>query len=165
VCARGERTAYGGVMSHPDADWAAVADRLAHDVAQLADGSSLEVAAVGSERPAKLPGLRRRLLGQQFVHIAPWVRLERVEDHLVARCVSDHREIGFPLSPEEKVALSRLGWHAPGEADGPALLRWVPDDVPTGPYLPAADVARAVALGVGTLREVFSADPARVRIA
>jgi hypothetical protein len=152
-------------MSHPDADWAAVADRLAHDVAQLADGSSLEVAAVGSERPARLPGLRRRLLGQQFVHIAPWVRLERVEDHLVARCVSDHREIGFPLSPEEKVALSRLGWHAPGEADGPALLRWVPDDVPTGPYLPAADVARAVALGVGTLREVFSADPARVRIA
>lgn len=160
-----ERTAYGGVMSHPDADWAAVADRLAHDVAQLADGSSLEVAAVGSERPAKLPGLRRRILGQQYAEVAPWVRLERVEDHLVTRCLSDHRDLGFPLSAAEKAALAALGWREPGLADGPALLRWIPDDVPTGPFLPAADVARAVDLVVGTLREVFSADPARVRIA
>lgn len=116
-------------------------------------------------RPAKLPGLGRRLLGRQYEDVAPWIRFVRTEDHLIARCISDHKDLGFPMSPQEKAALADLGWHEPGESDGPELLRWFPDDVPSAAYLPVSDAAAAARLASLTFTEVFGVeDPATLHL-
>lgn len=145
--------------------WAGFVTDLASRVQGLADGESLTVSAPDLARPAKLPGLGRRLLGTQYCDVAPWVRLERSEDHAIGRCVSDHRDLGFPLSPEEKAVLAAVGWHEPGHRDGPALLRWFPDDVPSAAYLPLGDATAAAETTVRTMREVFGvADPAGLTV-
>ena len=84
-----------------------------------------------------------------------------MEDHLIARCVSDDKEIGFPLTSAEKEHLDALGWHQPGPTDGPAYVRWIPDDVPSAAYLPEGDAQRAASLAGETLRTVFGVDDAR----
>ena len=145
--------------------WGGLVAQITARARALADGDSVTVSAPTLARPAKVPGVFRRLVHSHYQDVAPWVRLERVEDHLVGRCVSDHKEIGFPLALEEKATLARLGWHQPGDRDGAALLRWFPDDVPSAAYLPKSDAEAAARLAVGTLREVFGVtDPAALSL-
>ena len=145
--------------------WAGFVADLASRVQGLDDGGRVTVTAQGAARPAKLPGLGRRLLGTQYADVGPWVRLERVEDHAIGRCVSDHKEIGFPLAAEEKAALATIGWHEPGHGDGAALLRWFPDDVPSAAYLPESDAHAAAETAARTMREVFGiTDPAELSL-
>lgn len=146
--------------------WAAVADHLSQQLQLLADGASVTVRAPEQlARPAKKSGLKRRLLGTTYQDTPPWIRLERIEDHLVGRCVNDHKDLGFPLSPDEKAALLALGWHEPTLGDGPELHRWFPDDVPSAAYLPLTDATAAAALTLRSLREVFAVpDPSGIVI-
>lgn len=141
---------------------------LARRIGALVDGATLRVLAPDAlARPARVPvsGLRR-LLGRTYADVAPWVELTRREDHLVGSCVSDHEQLGFPLSAAEKDVLHALGWHDPGPSDGPGLLRWFPDDVPSAAYLPDRDARAAAALAADTMRRVFGVtDPAALRVA
>ena len=92
-------------MSIPPGDsssWALVHDHLTQAVMALADGHRLTIEAPEEfARPGRISGLRR-VLGQKHPTLTPWVTLERLEDHLIARCVSDDKEIGFPLTSTEK---------------------------------------------------------------
>ena len=151
-------------MSIPPGDsssWALLHDHLTQAVMALADGHRLTIEAPEEfARPGRISGLRR-VLGQKHPTLTPWVTLERLEDHLIARCVSDDKEIGFPLTSTEKEHLDALGWHRPGPTDGPAYVRWIPDDVPSAAYLPEGDAQRAASLAGETLRTVFGVDDAR----
>lgn len=141
------------------ADWVAA---LATAVTALPDDGALLVTAPGhAARPAVL---RRPRLGGvvpgRYLRTAPWVRLERVEDHLRGRCVGGAEVSGtFPLSPEEDAALLGLGWHHPSVGDGEGYVHFWPDDVPSGPFLPVADARRAASMVAETFRLVL--DPPR----
>lgn len=142
---------------HLTSAWEAWCATFADRVQGLADEQSLTVTAPESlARPAKPKvGLVKRVLGQTYENAPAWVKVLRRDDLALAVCVSDAREIGFPLSPEEKAALAGLGWRPGGITDEHGLLRWFPDDVPSGPFLPTAD-ARALAHTVAaTMRDVF----------
>ncbi|MGL5909883.1 MAG: TY-Chap domain-containing protein, partial [Phycicoccus sp.] len=119
---------------------------LAGAVRRLDDGGSLVVTGPDdAARPAVLrrPRLRGFLPGR-YRDTAPWVRLRRDDQHLRGWCVgSEAIGGGFPLAPEDHAALLGLGWHVPSSVEGADYLRWWPDDVPTGPYLPADDALRA----------------------
>jgi type III secretion system-like peptide-binding chaperone len=146
----------------PDAGaWAAWSASLADAVQGLADRASLTVTAPsGSARPVRL---RRARLGgfvpARHQLVAPWVRLVRVEDFLRGHCVGAEL-IGahFPLSPDEDAALRTLGWHHPTPTDGEDYVRFWPDDVPQGPFLPRAEAERAAAMVAATFREVLAPD-------
>ena len=146
----------------PDAGgWAAWSATLADAVTGLADRGALTVTGpAGSARPVRL---RKARLGgfipARHEVVAPWVRLVRVEDFLRGHCVGAEL-IGahFPLSPDEDAALVALGWHHPTPLDGEDYLRFWPDDVPQGPFLPRAEAERAAAMVAATFREVLAAD-------
>ena len=89
--------------------------------------------------------------------VTPWVRLVRVEDFLRGQCVGAEL-IGahFPMSPDEDAALLALGWHHPTPTDGVDYLRFWPDDVPLGPFLPRDEAERAAAMVATTFREVLA---------
>jgi hypothetical protein len=146
----------------PDAGaWAAWSATLADAVTGLADRAALTVTgSPGSARPVRL---RKARLGgfipARHEVVAPWVRLVRVEDFLRGHCVGAEL-IGahFPLSPDEDAALVALGWHHPTPLDGEDYLRFWPDDVPQGPFLPRAEAERAAVMVAATFREVLAVD-------
>ncbi|GAA4408398.1 hypothetical protein GCM10023168_25650 [Fodinibacter luteus] len=131
---------------------------LADRVTALADGQALTVSAPEeAQRPVRL---RKARLGgfvpARHVPVAPWVRLERVDDLLRGHCVGGEVVGGsFPLAPEEDAALLALGWHRPSPAEGQDYLRFWPDDVPQGPFLPREEAERAAAMVAATFREVL----------
>ncbi len=145
----------------PDAvAWAAWCADLADAVGRLADRGSLTVTGPpGSERPVRV---RKARLGgfvpAKHEVVTPWVRLVRAEDFLRGYCVGAE-QIGahFPMSPEEDAALVALGWHHPTPADGDDYVRFWPDDVPLGPFLPRDEAERAAAMVAATFRDVLAA--------
>lgn len=153
---------------NPDAaSWAGPTARLEELLAGLPDGAGILVdAGPARVRPYRIrvSPLRRLVLGGRFRDVSPWVRLTRAEDHVRATCVRmADGDDGFPMSPEEMAGVLALGWHEPGPLDGGDFVRFWPDDVPNGPYLPPAD-RRAAAEGALTLlREVFGAQPDEIR--
>jgi type III secretion system-like peptide-binding chaperone len=144
----------------PDAGaWAAWSAALADAVQGLAERASLTVTGpTGSARPVR----RRKARLGGFIParhevVTPWVRLVRVEDFLRGHCIGAEL-IGahFPLSPDEDAALLALGWHHPTPMDGEDYLRFWPDDVPSGPFLPRAEAERAAAMVAATFRDVLA---------
>lgn len=141
--------------------WPAWVAALADDVGALADGGSLTVSAAEADaRPALLRKARLGgFLPARHAVLTPWVRLVRVEDHLRGHCVGSVSFGGpFPFSPEEDAALLALGWHHPGRGDGDDYVRFWPDDVPHGPFLPRDEAERAAAAVAATFREVLLGD-------
>ena len=146
--------------STPDAGaWAAWSAHLAEVVVTLADRASATVTGPeGSARPVRL---RKARLGgfipAKHEVVVPWVRLTRVEDLLRGHCVGAEL-IGahFPMSPDEDAALLALGWHHPTPTDGEDYLRFWPDDVPLGPFLPRDEAERAAAMVAATFRDVLA---------
>jgi hypothetical protein len=144
----------------PDAvAWAAWTAQLADDVTRLVDRGSLTVAGpAGSERPIRVRKARLRgFVPAKHEVVAPWVRLGRVEDFLRGYCIGGEL-IGahFPLSTDEDATLVALGWHHPTPADGEDYLRFWPDDVPQGPFLPRDEAERAAAMVAATFRDVLA---------
>ena len=146
--------------SQPDAcAWARWEAHLVDAVTALADGESLTLSGADSaarpvrRRAARLGGL----IPARHEVVAPWVRLDRVDDLLRGRCVGAGvaHGGGFPLSPDEEDALTALGWHRPGPLEGEGFIRFWPDDVPQGPFLPQEDADRAAAMVAATFREVL----------
>jgi len=144
----------------PDAvAWATWTARLADEVTLLADGEVLTV--TGPEGCARPVRLRKARLGgfipARHEVVTPWVRLTRAEDLLRGACVGAEA-IGarFPLSPEEDAALLALGWHHPTPTDGEDYVRFWPDDVPQGPFLPREEAERAAAMVARTFHEVLA---------
>ena len=120
-------------------------------------GSLTLAAAEGDARPVRV---RKARLGgfipAKHVVVAPWVRLERDEDLLRGVCVGAESFGGsFPFSPEEDAALLTLGWHHQSAAEGRDYLRFWPDDVPQGPFLPLDEARRAAAKVAATFRQVL----------
>jgi len=154
-------------MPHPPLSWSAWAEAVAAALRGLVDGQTYAVSAPASlARPAKRPGVAKRLTGRRYVRVAPWVSFVRLEDHLLGSCISDDRSIGFPLSAQEKELLVALGWHEPSPGQGPTYFRWFPDDVAETAYLALADADRAADLAGLTMRDVFGvSDPADLVIA
>ncbi|WP_392544947.1 TY-Chap domain-containing protein [Oryzobacter telluris] len=144
---------------HASADWASWSRDLEQALLGLGDGESLTVTAPGS---ASRPSLLRKARLRGFVpakheQVAPWVRLTRREEHLRGFCIGSQASGGrFPLSDAERAALTDLGWHEPHQFEGEHLVRWWPDDVPNGPFLPDDDLRRAVAMVVATFRGVLA---------
>ena len=144
----------------PDAvAWQRWSASLADRVTALGDRQSLTVTGPqGSARPVRL---RKARLGgfipAKHEVVAPEVRLVRVEEFLRGYC-SGAELIGghFPLSPDEDAALLSLGWHHPTPTDGEDYLRFWPDDVPQGPFLPREEAERAAAMVAATFREVLA---------
>lgn len=142
-----------------DVAWAAWAAHLADEVVRLADRASLTVTGPeGSARPVRL---RKARLGgfipAKHEVVTPWVRLVRAEDFLRGHCVgAELMGAHFPMSPEEDAALRALGWHHPTPTDGEDYVRFWPDDVPLGPFLPRVEADRATAMVAATFREVLA---------
>jgi hypothetical protein len=144
----------------PDAvAWAAWTASLADAVQALAERASLTV--TGPEASARPVRLRKARLGgfvpARLEVVAPWVRLVRAEDLLRGHCVGAEL-IGahYPMSPDEDAALVALGWHHPTPTDGDDYVRFWPDDVPLGPFLPRDEAERAAAMVAATFREVLA---------
>src|SRR6478609_7485192 len=144
-----------------DVAWAAWTADLVEVLTGLADRASVTVTGPeGSARPVRLRKARLRGFVPAKHEIAtPWVRLARVEDFLRGHCVGAEL-IGahFPMSPDEDAALVALGWHRPTPGDGEDYLRFWPDDVPQGPYLPRDEAERAAAMVAASFREVLALD-------
>lgn len=142
-------------------DWATWRAAFVDDVLALEDGAALVVEAPGwAARPSR-SGSRLRLFSPPRRRLAaPTVRLVRVEEHLRAHCVAAVRSGGtFPWTREEEQALLAQGWHRPSLGDGDDLVRFWPDDVPEGPFLPRATAEHAVLAVARTFREVASPQP------
>ncbi len=137
--------------------WAAWQELLVTAVRGLGDGEAVTVEAPqGAARMARSGTRRMAFLPAKRRLTRPWVRLTRSEDLLRGQCIGSEALGGpFPWTVAEHGALLDLGWHA-SLADGPDYVRFWPDDVPQGPYLPAADAERAAAAVAATLREVLS---------
>ena len=150
----------------PDAvAWAAWSTHLAEALTGLAERGSLTVTGPpGSQRPIRV---RKARLGgfipAKHEVVTPWVRLVRVEDLLRGHCVGAEL-IGahFPMSRDEDAALVALGWHHPTAMDGDDYVRFWPDDVPQGPFLPRDEAERAAAMVAATFRDVLAADSAEL---
>ena len=144
----------------PDAvAWAAWAARLADAVTDLAPNASVTVTGPeGSARPVRL---RKARLGgfipAKHEVVTPWVRLVRAEDFLRGHCVgAELMGAHVPMSPDEDAALLALGWHHPTPTDGEDYVRFWPDDVPLGPFLPRDEAERATAMVAATFRDVLA---------
>ena len=146
----------------PDAAaWAAWTASLADALPGLADRATLTVTApAGSARPVRLRKARLRgFIPAKHGVVTPWVRLVRVEDFLRGHCVgAELMGAHFPMSPDEDAALLALGWHHPTPTDGEDYVRFWPDDVPQGPFLPRDEAQRAAAMVAATFREVLAVD-------
>ena len=146
--------------STPDAGaWAAWSAHLAEVVVTLADRASVTV--TGPQASARPVRLRQARLGgfipAKHEVVVPWVRLTRVEDLLRGHCVgAELFGAHFPMSPDEDAALLALGWHHPTPTDGEDYLRFWPDDVPLGPFLPRDEAERAAAMVAATFRDVLA---------
>ena len=141
--------------------WPAWTTALVDAIRSLGDGATLTVSA--AEADARPVLLRKARLGgfvpARHAVVTPWVRLVRVEDHLRGHCVGAVSFGGpFPFSPEEDAALLALGWHHPGHGDGDDYVRFWPDDVPHGPFLPRDEAERAATAVAATFREVLLGD-------
>ncbi|MGL5819472.1 MAG: TY-Chap domain-containing protein [Phycicoccus sp.] len=139
--------------------WEPWVTALADAVRGLGDGGALVLTGPDdAARPAVIRGPRLQgLLPGRYRDTAPWVRLRRDEQHLRGWCIgSEAIGGGFPLAPEHHAALLALGWHVPSQAEGADYLRWWPDDVPTGPYLPVDDALRAARTVADTFRTVLT---------
>ncbi len=136
--------------------WDEFESMLVEAVQALDDGGSVVVEGPDwSARPAR-EERRVPLLPPKRVLTRPWVRLTRMEDLLRGLCVGPEAfGSGFPWTPEEHAALLDLGWH-PSVADGRHYVRFWPDDIPQGPFLPADDAARAAAAVAVAFREVMA---------
>ena len=134
--------------------WAQWRVELARAVRGLDDGEAVLVEAPDrSARDARVP--RRVLLPARRVRTRPWVRLARMDDLLRGSCPGAVAIGGtFPWTPDEHADLLRSGWHL-SHADGTDYVRFWPDDVPQGPFLPQDDADRAVVAVVRTVTEVF----------
>jgi hypothetical protein len=143
----------------PPSTWAEWEAALGAALRRLPDGDSVVVAAgeaaARMARPRSGGGLRRLLVPVRKRPLVPSVRLARAEDHLRGYCVGPERRGGdFPWTPEEDAALLALGWHHGTSGDGDDYVRFWPDDVPEGPYLPEDDARRAARAVARTFREV-----------
>ncbi len=145
-----------------EADGGSRAGWVAHlrdQVRELADGESLTVRAPASGvRPVRL---RRARLGglipARHESVAAWVRLVRSEDHLKGFCVGAEALGGsFPLSPEEDAALMALGWRRPDRREGTDYVRFWPDDVAQGPFLPREEAERAARMVLASFTDVLA---------
>jgi hypothetical protein len=152
----------GSVVGPPSPDavaWATWSAHLADAVTGLPDGGSLTITGPpGSQRPVRLRKARLRgFIPAKHEVVAPWVRLARAEDLLRGHCVGAEL-IGahFPMSPDEDAALVALGWHHPTPMDGDDYVRFWPDDVPLGPFLPREEAERAAAMVAATFRDVLA---------
>jgi hypothetical protein len=131
---------------------------LVEAIRSLPDGGSLTVAAAeGDARPVRV---RKARLGgfvpAKHVAVSPWVRLERDDDLLRGICVGAESHGGeFPFAPEEDASLLGLGWHHQLAVEGHDYVRFWPDDVPQGPFLPIDDAERAAVVVAATFREVL----------
>jgi hypothetical protein len=142
--------------------WPDAGHGLLERVLALADGESVTLTA--SEEHARPSLVRKGRLGgfipARHEVVAPWVRLERVEDHLRGQCVGPEALGGtFPLSPDEDAVLLALGWRHPGPGDGEHYVRFWPDDVAQGPFLPRDDAERAVEMVTATFQDVLAPTP------
>ncbi|MGB7819434.1 MAG: hypothetical protein WBL35_12000, partial [Ornithinibacter sp.] len=89
--------------------------------------------------------------------VAAWVRLVRSEDHLKGFCVGAEALGGsFPLSPEEDAALMALGWRRPDRREGADYVRFWPDDVAQGPFLPREEAERAARMVLASFTDVLA---------
>ncbi|MGG5259306.1 TY-Chap domain-containing protein [Phycicoccus avicenniae] len=142
--------------------WAAWEDAVVDAVRALPDdGSLVLVAPRVHTRMARPAGAGRlaRLLGGRKRPVTPSVRLVRAEDHLRGHWVGAVALGGtFPWTPAEVDAVLAAGWHRPTVGDGEDFVRFWPDDVPSGPYLPEADARRAAAALADTFRTVLAVD-------
>ncbi|KRE62341.1 hypothetical protein [Nostocoides sp. Soil756] len=143
--------------------WAAWEQHLVDAVLALPDGGSVTVAAPPGHARLARPSTRSRLrwlVGGRRRPISPAARLVRVEDHLRGHWPGADRLGGpFPWSREEVEAIQALGWHAPTVTDGEDFVRFWPDDVAQGPYLPEADARRAAAALAESFRMVLDLSP------
>ncbi|QKE85455.1 hypothetical protein [Arthrobacter sp. NEB 688] len=141
--------------------WSTWEDALVVAVRGLADGASLTVTAPpGHERMARSGSRLRWLLGGGRRPVAPFVRLVRAEDHLRGHWVGSPRAGGsFPWTREEEERLLADGWHVPTATDGKDFVRFWPDDVPSGPFLPEGDARRAAAAVGASFRDVLGVTP------
>lgn len=132
------------------------------DRSTLVISAPRELARRRQTRPRRFFGL----IPGSHEETAPWVELRRAEDHLTGRCVgSAAMGSGFPISEDEDAALLAIGWHHPSPGEGAAYVRWWPDDVPQGPYLPVEEGARAAQMVARTMREVFGVpDPGQLAV-
>ncbi|PKW27124.1 TY-Chap domain-containing protein [Phycicoccus duodecadis] len=142
--------------------WAAWEQHLVGAVLSLPDGGSVEVAAPPGHARLARASLGRRfrwLVGARRRPGSPSARLVRVEDHLRGHWAGAERLGGpFPWSREEVEAIQALGWHSPTATDGEDFLRFWPDDVAQGPFLPPEDARRAAAALAGTFRAVLGVE-------
>jgi hypothetical protein len=148
-----------------DVAWAAWTAHLADALTGLTDSASVTVTGPEeSARPVRLRKARLRgFIPAKHEIATPWVRLERVEDFLRGSCVGAEL-IGahFPMSRDEDAALVALGWHHPTPMDGDDYVRFWPDDVPQGPFLPRDEAERAAAMVAATFRDVLAVDAAEL---
>ncbi|NHA69225.1 TY-Chap domain-containing protein [Phycicoccus flavus] len=139
--------------------WAAWRGPLLDAVLTLRDDEGLTVEApqrygrmarpVGTTLFSRLAGARKR-------RVVPAVRLHRVEDHLRGYWTGAEAHGGpFPWTDDETAAAQALGWHRPTVTDGEDFVKFWPDDVPQGPYLPLDDARRATEVVERTFREVL----------
>lgn len=144
------------------AAWAAWESRLVGLVLALADGEALTATAAeeGSRPVRRRRAPLRRLLPARHDVVAPWVRLERVEDHVRGHCVGSESFGGpFPWSPEEEDALVALGWRRQATGGGSDYVRYWPDDVPQAPFLPVPEAVSVAATVGATFRDVLGGEP------
>ncbi len=150
----------GSGSDEPDAGaWAQWTTHLIDVLLALADGESVTVTApTAGARPARLRRARLRgFIPAKHESVTPWVRLQRAEHHLRGFCIGSQVVGGtFPLAPEEDAALRALGWHHPPKTEGTDYIRFWPDDVPQGPFLPRGDAERAAEMVGSTFREVLA---------
>ncbi|MBD3783617.1 MAG: hypothetical protein IE926_11815 [Micrococcales bacterium] len=124
-----------------------------HEVSILAPPGHVRLTRARSGRMRWLAGARRR-------PVAPSVRLVRVEDHLRGHWSGAERFGGpFPWTREEEEAVLACGWHRPTVGDGEDFVRFWPDDVPRGRFLPLDDARRAAAAVAHTFRVVLAVTP------
>ena len=139
--------------------WAGWEADLAQVVTTLADGEALTITSTRAEsRPVLVrKGFLRGFVPAKHEEVEPWVRLARLEDHVRGTCVGSVALRGpFPFSPEEDEALVDIGWRRPGAGDGTDYLRFWPDDVAQGPFLPPEEAQRVAAMVGRTFREVLT---------
>ena len=145
------------------ATWAGWEADLAETVMTLADGEALTITSTRAEsRPVLVrKGFLRGFVPAKHEEVEPWVRLARLEDHVRGTCVGSAGFGGrFPFSPEEDESLVDIGWRRPGAGDGTDYLRFWPDDVAQGPFLPLEEAQRVGAMVGRTFREVLApSDP------